>query len=111
MRRVDQNALIDAFLNATASHDELSDTSFLTALDLEASLQQQQPPPMLLDSGANTPPLSREYSRENGGRSPPPNEAQGGARQAFSDLRRFGTFFGAALGRRRGDTDDRMGNE
>ncbi|KDN51377.1 hypothetical protein K437DRAFT_254784 [Tilletiaria anomala UBC 951] len=135
VRRVDQNALIDHFVNATASSDELSDTSFLTALDLEASLQPLgQAPQPDVTQGLGTPPLGSgtgsngrnslhlnrqgsnsqyDHFRESSGlRSPTPGEAAQGNQaggvggRAFSDLRRFGTLFGAALGRRRGEMDD-----
>ncbi len=128
VRRVDQNAIIDTFVNATASHNDLEDTSFLTALDLEAASQPLgQTGSMGLVDGVSTPPLggggrnsfhlNRQYSStqeqgyttRDGARSPPPSGANAdgqGPGRAFGDLRRFGTLFGAALGRRKADAEE-----
>lgn len=138
VRKVDQNGLLDRFLQTTSSHEdfanpekpstgggrELTDQSFLTQLDMDPPshpvLSSPFTPstPSFLDSATRdstssgsyrsaslfgpeslrSPPISQSGTFEGNGHA----AGQGGAGRAFSDLRKFGNFFGA-LGRKDGN--------
>uniref|UniRef100_V5EXX2 Uncharacterized protein n=2 Tax=Kalmanozyma brasiliensis (strain GHG001) TaxID=1365824 RepID=V5EXX2_KALBG len=122
VRKVDQNGLLDRFLSTTTTIAELGDQSFLSQLDMDPPPQPilaspfSAATPSFLDSNARrdsntagqpyrnnslfgpdslkSPTLQSGFEAQSG--------AQGGAGRAFSDLRKFGNFFGAALGRKDG---------
>ncbi|CCF49657.1 hypothetical protein NDA11_001152 [Ustilago hordei] len=144
VRKVDQNGLLDRFLQVTSSHDggfseqndrtsssgaaELTDQSFLTQLDMDPPLHPVLSSPFT----ASTPSFLDSATRRDSASTGPYRSAslfgpdslksptlggsgggfeganagaggqQGGAGRAFSDLRKFGNFFGAALGRKDG---------
>ncbi|PWZ02161.1 hypothetical protein BCV70DRAFT_198444 [Testicularia cyperi] len=155
VRKVDQNGLLDRFVQATSgggSSDamtdagaavhgterrsaeanggiasDLADQSFLTQLDMDPSphpvlLQPFNPSqPSFLDAANRRPSTNLATNRSNSLFGPSASSASGpdsprsgtpgqgyaadptattGAGRAFSDLRKFGNFFGAALGRR-----------
>ena len=141
VRKVDQNGLLDRFLQVTSSQDErsnatgeassnvgqLTDQSFLTQLDMDPpthpvlSSPFTASTPSFLDSATRRDSTSTNQYRSaslfgpDSLRSPTTPAAatwegtagagstgQGGAGRAFSDLRKFGNFFGAALGRKDG---------
>ncbi|TKY86444.1 hypothetical protein EX895_004593 [Sporisorium graminicola] len=140
VRKVDQNGLLDRFLQVTSSSDdaassetvvgrtssssELTDQSFLTQLDMDPpahpilSSPFTAATPSFLDSATRRDSSTTSQYRStslfgpDSLRSPTsapaatfegaPNGGQGGAGRAFSDLRKFGNFFGAALGRKDG---------
>ncbi|CDU25724.1 related to VPS53-subunit of VP51-54 complex, required for protein sorting [Sporisorium scitamineum] len=142
VRKVDQNGLLDQFLQVTSadrddtaqsataartsSSAELTDQSFLTQLDMDPpshpilSSPFTASTPSFLDSATRRDSTSTSQYRStslfgpDSLRSPTAQSAgtfegapngvggQGGAGRAFSDLRKFGNFFGAALGRKDG---------
>lgn len=135
VRKVDQNSLLDRFLQTTSTHEadqqpstqpgtaQLSDQSFLTQLDMDPpshpilSSPFTASTPSFLDSTTRKDSTSTNQYRSASLFGPDslksPTIAQGGfdasaqggggqagAGRAFSDLRKFGNFFGAALGRK-----------
>ncbi|CBQ72399.1 related to VPS53-subunit of VP51-54 complex, required for protein sorting [Sporisorium reilianum SRZ2] len=143
VRKVDQNGLLDRFLQVTSSADdtatsitaartsssrtELTDQSFLTQLDMDPPSHPILSSPFTAstpsfldsatrrDSSSTGPYRSASLFGPDSLRSPTSTSAgtfegqpnavgaggQGGAGRAFSDLRKFGNFFGA-LGRKDG---------
>ncbi|SNX84704.1 related to VPS53 - subunit of VP51-54 complex, required for protein sorting [Melanopsichium pennsylvanicum] len=145
VRKVDQNGLLDRFLQVTSSHDgsshfndlppepytrtsssgvELTDQSFLSQLDMDPpSVPILSSPftaatPSFLDSATRRDSTSTSQYRSTSlfgpdslrsptmpstgtFEGPHAGAGQGGAGRAFSDLRKFGNFFGA-LGRKDG---------
>lgn len=119
VRKVDQNSLLDRFLQVTASMDEatsdaataqLKDQSFLTQLDMDPPSHPVLSSPL----SASTPSFLDNSARRDSGMvrsaslfapesaksptlaNPPTFDAHAqGAGRAFSDLRKFGNFFGA----------------
>lgn len=122
VRKVDQNGLLDRFLSTTTTIAELGDQSFLSQLDMDPPSQPilaspfSAATPSFLDNNARRDSnLAGQQYRNNSLFGPDSlksptmqsgfeaqGQAQGGAGRAFSDLRKFGNFFGAALGRKDG---------
>ncbi|GAC92985.1 hypothetical protein PHSY_000545 [Pseudozyma hubeiensis SY62] len=126
VRKVDQNNLLDRFIQVTGVDDgaagegaQLKDQSFLTQLDMDPSGQPVLSSPFSAstpsfldgnarrDSGVNTRSASlfavdslKSPTIGAGGFEGSAGTGAGG--RAFSDLRKFGNFFGAALGRKDG---------
>ena len=91
VRRVDQNPMSDLFLQLTSAQPDLPDQSFLTHLDMDPPPTPVVASPFL--DGTSTPPTLRGASVSQA-------NPESGPGRAFSDLRRFGSMFGAALGSR-----------
>lgn len=130
VRKVDQNALLDRFVQLTSPSEEnaeLSDQSFLTQLDMDPPNHPVLASPFTASTPSFLDSAARRDSTANGSyrsaslfgpeslKSPTIGSTgvfetqlgmggagQGGAGRAFSDLRKFGNFFGAALGRKDG---------
>ncbi|GAC71323.1 late Golgi protein sorting complex, subunit Vps53 [Moesziomyces antarcticus T-34] len=124
VRKLDQNALIDRFVSSTSAHEaeaaegarQLADQSFLSQLDMDPPSQPvlsspfTPATPSFLDTNARAEQNSQRSTSlfaPDSLRSPTVGSAAtfesqsqpGGAGRAFSDLRKFGNFFGA-LGRK-----------
>ena len=119
VRKLEQNNLVDRFIQTTDRDDapNLADQSFLTQIDMDPPQQPILSSPLTSstpsfldaggrrDSGRSTSLFGPESVRSPttpGALDGAANGAQGGAGRAFSDLRKFGHFFGAALGRKDG---------
>lgn len=67
IRKVDQNAILDGFIGKTGQRDDLSDSSFLTSLDMDvtsSALAMQTPLPFLsfANEGSSTPTGPSRYA-------------------------------------------------
>ncbi|PWN41583.1 hypothetical protein IE81DRAFT_291583, partial [Ceraceosorus guamensis] len=99
VRRTEQNGIMDTFVTLTSQNDQLSETSFLTSLDMDPPTNATTPGPFLSFAaagstvdGSSTPPLGRgsAFDRDY-------NPTATGAARAFGDLKRFGSML---VGRR-----------
>ena len=110
IRKVEQNAIMDAFVAMTSQNAELEDSSFLTTLDMDTANLPSQPPSQagfFSFAGPDlpgTPPASstqRFPGLALGASDKTPGSVQSGgevaAQRAFNDLRRFGSML---VGRR-----------
>ncbi|KAI5477878.1 GARP complex subunit Vps53 [Pseudohyphozyma bogoriensis] len=107
VRRAEQNNLLDLFLAKTSTATGLSDSSFLSSLDMDPAPQSLISPPT---SGVNSPalassggnlgifsslPMVASGSRE-GSRVPTPVGGKSEAKEALHEFRRFGQRIGMA---------------
>lgn len=93
--RADQQKLVDIFLSVTGTKDDLSDTSFLTGLDMDPGNERAQHVPQSspalqnLGSGSVLPSLLARSSTDYS-----PDGSRADTPKAFGDFRRFVSTFG-----------------
>lgn len=102
IRKVEQNAIMDAFVALTSQEASLDDSSFLTTLDMDTTnlpAQTQSQSGFLsfgIQPGTPPPNSTARFSMDQA-RNGASNAGEATAQRAFSDLRRFGSML---VGRR-----------